>query len=161
MKDLGSDFAQATKLGPGVYSFKPKKKSGTDDEPSGEPAPEQIVGQLPGIEAWTADMSLLPDLSAVHRQMIPGIWNRIRMNTFPECWAVIDFAEGSRTVAELRAYGEGGLHNVVRYLRADAVQFCGFRVAVGAILTAPCSRLSIGTVRFAAVKGSLSAIGEH
>lgn len=30
------------------------------------------------------------------------------MNTFPESWAVLDFAEGSLTRAQLRSYGEGG-----------------------------------------------------
>lgn len=74
MQDLGTDFSQATKVGPGVYSFKPQKKRGApDDDSAGDgAATTSVPGCLPGIEAWNLDMDLLPDLSAVHRAMIPG-----------------------------------------------------------------------------------------
>ena len=134
--ELGANAATATQVAPGVFSFKPSA-------PTEEEKAAQAAAEARG-ERWAKpagfDTSMIPDLSLVHRAMIPGIWNRVRMGTFPENWLVLGFdpdsqaaigaTRGSTTQAVLESYGQGGLQNVVRHLRSDAVQFCGFRVSV-------------------------------
>lgn len=126
--ELGSNAASAVQLAPGVYSFKPSKEDPHDDDNADENSPRKVRN---------FDMSLIPDLSHIHRSMIPGVWNRVRMSTFPENWLVIGFEEGSSTMALLESYGQGGLGNVIRHLQPDAVQFCGFRVSVAGAVALP------------------------
>jgi len=90
--ELGSNAASAVQLAPGVYSFKPSKEDPHDDDNADENSPRKVRN---------FDMSLIPDLSHIHRSMIPGVWNRVRMSTFPENWLVIGFEEGSSTMALL------------------------------------------------------------
>jgi hypothetical protein len=128
--ELGTNAMEAVQHAPGVYSFKPRAPG-----VAAEAAEEEQGGGGGGMPAF--DTSLIPDLTHVHRAMIPGIWNRVRMSTFPENWAVIGFDTESTTRAVLESYGQGGLQNVVRHLRPDAVQFCGFRVSVAGVGSAP------------------------
>jgi hypothetical protein len=71
------------------------------------------------------------NLDAVHRMIIPGLWSRIKMETFPETWVVLGLEEGSTTHWKVARAGGGpgsGLRDVVRHLPSDRAQFCGFRV---------------------------------
>lgn len=134
--ELGANAATAEQIAPGMFSFKPSP-------PTAEELREQAAADArnePRPEPPGFDMSMIPDLSLVHRAMIPGVWNRVRMGTFPENWVVLGFdpdlqeaaraERGSHTQVMLEAYGHGGLPNVIRHLRADALQFCGFRVSM-------------------------------
>ena len=75
-----------------------------------------------------------PNLDLVHRMMIPGIWRRIKTETFPESWVVLSLDSPSTSTADYRVERAGGgpgsgLGDVVQHLGQHGVQFCGFRVA--------------------------------
>jgi hypothetical protein len=63
------------------------------------------------------------DWEQVHRALIPNVWNRIKLATFTETWAVLgvlpplDAATDPRRRVTLEAYGTGGLTHAVKHLR--------------------------------------------
>jgi hypothetical protein len=134
--ELGGNAATAHEIAPGMFSFKPAPP--TEEEKREQAAADARNEQRPNPPGF--DFNMIPDLSLVHRAMIPGVWNRVRMGTFPENWCVLGFdpdsqeqmgaQRGSHTQVVLEAYGHGGLPNIIRHLRADSLQFCGFRVSM-------------------------------
>ena len=101
-------------------------------------------------EPWTT--SLAPSLrdaidaldwSQTHAALIPNAWNRVRLATFAETWAVLgvwppadaeekargsnEKTRGKRRVV-LEAYGDGGIHRALARLRPDDVQYLAMRV---------------------------------
>ena len=96
-------------------------------------------------EPWTE--SLAPSLrdaidaldwSQTHAALIPNAWNRVRLATFAETWAVFgvwppaDSEEKARTGKRrvvLEAYGDGGIHRALTRLRPDDVQYLAMRVS--------------------------------
>ena len=96
-------------------------------------------------EPWTE--SLAPSLrdaidaldwSQTHAALIPNAWNRVRLATFAETWAVFgvwppaDAEEKARTGKRrvvLEAYGDGGIHRALTRLRPDDVQYLAMRVS--------------------------------
>ena len=141
--ELGGNAATAHQIAPGMFSFKPGPP--TEEEIRQQAAADARNEPRPSPSGF--DFSMIPDLSLVHRAMIPGVWNRVRMGTFPENWCVLGFDpdsqeemgahRGSHTQVVLEAYGHGGLANVIRHLRADSLQFCGFRVSMTSEDSAP------------------------
>ena len=141
--ELGGNAATAHQIAPGMFSFRPGPP--TEEEIRQQAAADARNEPRPSPSGF--DFSMIPDLSLVHRAMIPGVWNRVRMGTFPENWCVLGFDpdsqeqmgahRGSHTQVVLEAYGHGGLANVIRHLRADSLQFCGFRVSMKSEDSAP------------------------
>jgi hypothetical protein len=76
------------------------------------------------------------DWEQVHRALIPNVWNRIKLATFTETWAVLgvwapapeDAAKNPRRRVVLEAYGTGGLTHAMKHLRADDIQYIALRV---------------------------------
>ena len=97
-------------------------------------------------EPWTE--SLAPalrdaidalDWSQTHAALIPNAWNRVRLATFAETWAVLGVWPPADTHTEekaatrkrrvvLEAYGDGGVHRALARLRPDDVQYLAMRV---------------------------------
>ena len=99
----------------------------------------------PRVSAKLAATLHALDWSQLHRALIPNVWNRIKLNTFTETWAVIglwppsDPAIDPRRRVVLEAYGTGGLTHAMKHLRSDDVQYVALRV-----------ELPDGTARFIA-----------
>ena len=84
------------------------------------------------------------DWAQVHRALIPNAWNRVRLGTFTETWAVFgvwppsdtehdEVTHGTRGTSKkrrvmLEAYGDGGLDRAMARLRPDDVQYIAMRV---------------------------------
>ena len=84
------------------------------------------------------------DWAQVHRALIPNAWNRVRLGTFTETWAVFgvwppsdehddEDTHGTRGTSKkrrvmLEAYGDGGLDRALARLRPDDVQYIAMRV---------------------------------
>ena len=84
------------------------------------------------------------DWAQVHRALIPNAWNRVRLGTFTETWAVFgvwppsdtehdEDKHGTRGTSKkrrvmLEAYGDGGLDRAMARLRPDDVQYIAMRV---------------------------------
>mmetsp|Transcript_12533 Transcript_12533/g.41333 ORF Transcript_12533/g.41333 Transcript_12533/m.41333 type:complete len:489 (-) Transcript_12533:39-1505(-) len=99
----------------------------------------------PSLEAWTAADRFTEDApedphereagekaasaldwSGVHKVMIPGIWNRVKLPTFPETWCLLSVADGSRV--RLDTFGTGGLKRLMANLDPSRVQYFGLRL---------------------------------
>ena len=162
--ELGGNAATATCHGPGMYSFKPAPP--TEEEKRAQAAADARNEPRPNPPGF--DFNMIPDLSLVHQAMIPGVWNRVRMGTFPENWCVLGFdpdsqekvgaERGSHTQVVLEAYGHGGLPNVIRHLRSDSLQYCGFRVSMAGAGGAPAPEPEV-VDGSGAVKGGLDPEG--
>ena len=96
---LGLQGLQSLMSGEGALpaGLEGKMMDGSPDEAGGE-AGSAMAGDTSAFES-------VVNLTAVHRYCIPGIWNRVRMDTWPENYCVLEFKRGSKVHLELT--GEG------------------------------------------------------
>ena len=69
----------------------------------------------------------------VHQHSIPGVWNKIKLSTFPENFVVLGFVPSDSRQERLFVQGIGGpkgLGDALRMFQSNEVQFCCFRVTV-------------------------------
>ncbi len=114
-------------------------------EPEPEPEPELQPQPQPQPDGPHCDrrhlVATVPiDLTPVHQRLMPGIWSRLRLDTFPENWLVLRVMPGATgdtagmkgipagappgvPQAHLERYGRGGLQQVAELLAAaDSVE---------------------------------------
>ena len=73
------------------------------------------------------------NLDLVHQHSIPSVWNKVKLDTFPENFVVLGYVPGDSRREMLFVQGIGGpvgLSDGLRMFQIDEVQYCGFRVTV-------------------------------
>jgi hypothetical protein len=109
--------------------------------PVARDAYEGKEGKSDAVDAVDAVMTTT-DFSSVHRSMIPGIWNRVRFDTFPENYVVLSFNADEEGPVQRKVViekeGPGGLRQVVAALDNTKCQFCGFRLTYKCVRTMTC-----------------------
>lgn len=73
------------------------------------------------------------NLDLVHQHSIPSVWNRVKLDTFPENFVVLGFVPGDQFYRRLFVQGIGGssgLAGALQMFQPDEVQYSGIRVSV-------------------------------
>lgn len=70
------------------------------------------------------------DLRYVHQEHIPGIWNQVKMPTFPTSWVILGYDPGVETAERMflrcLSYGTGAIRTSA--FSEERALFCGFRL---------------------------------